>query len=147
MINDFLKNGKKYIDYIMGLDFTELIIKIIEILGLAILAGLIYIPIGLFQDLLYEFVKLAFGTSEIVFKWYSVLFRFFTGVVAILLFMYMFNKRYSKLDELIEKDIMRNRKAKERKEKAEEKAAAREEKEEVKHEVKKEEIDLPKKKD
>ena len=143
MINDFIKNGKKYIDYIMGLDFTELIINIVEILGLVLLAALVYIPIGLVQDLLYEIIRSAFGASEILFKWYSILFRFFTGVIAILVFMYMFNKRYSKLEELIEKDVMRNRKNKEKKEKAE----GKEEKEATKHEVKKEEIDLPKKKD
>ena len=143
MINDFIKNGKKYIDYIMGLDFTELMINILEILGLVILAALVYIPIGLVQDLLYEILRSAFGSSEILFKWYSVLFRFFTGVIAIIVFMYLFNKRYSKLNELIEKDVMRNRKNKEKKEKVE----VKEEKAEAKHDVKKEEIDLPKKKD
>ncbi len=139
MVNDFLKNGKKYIDYIMGLDFTELIINILEIIGLCILAGLIYIPIGLVQDLLYEILRSVFGASELLFKWYSILFRFFTGVIAIIVFMYLFNKRYSKLNELIEKDVMRNRKAKEKKEKEEPK--------EEKKEDKKEEMDLPKKKD
>ena len=135
MINDFIKNGKKYIDYIMGLDFTELIINIVEIIGLCLLAGLVYIPIGLIQDLLYEILIAVFGSSEIMFKWYSILFRFFTGVIAIIIFMYLFNKRYSKLKELIEHDVMRNRKAKEK--------APKEEKEEPT----KEEIDLPKKKD
>lgn len=139
MVKDFLKNGKKYIDYIMGLDFTELMINIIEIIGLVILAALVYLPIGLVQDLVYEIVRSAFGASEVVFKWYTVLFRFFTGVVAIIVFMYLFNRRYSKLDELIEKDVMRNRKAKEKKEHSEENK-------EIKEEFK-EEIDLPKKKD
>ena len=139
MVKDFLKNGKKYIDYIMGLDFTELMINIIEIIGLVILAALVYLPIGLVQDLVYEIVRSAFGASEVVFKWYTVLFRFFTGVVAIIVFMYLFNRRYSKLDELIEKDVMRNRKAKEKKE-------HNEENKEIKEEFK-EEIDLPKKKD
>ena len=72
MVKDFLKNGKKYIDYIMGLDFTELIINILEILGLVILSGLVYIPIGLVQDLIYEVVRSAFGTSEVVFQWYNI---------------------------------------------------------------------------
>jgi hypothetical protein len=138
MVKDFFKNGKKYLDYIMGLDFTELMINILEIIGLVILAALVYLPIGLVQDLIYEIVRSAFGASEVVFKWYTVLFRFFTGVVAIIVFMYLFNRRYSKLDELIEKDIMRNRKAKEKKEHKEN---------EGNNEEKKEEIDLPKKKD
>ncbi len=138
MVKDFFKNGKKYLDYIMGLDFTELMITILEIIGLVILAALVYLPIGLVQDLIYEIVRSAFGASEVVFKWYTVLFRFFTGVVAIIVFMYLFNRRYSKLDELIEKDIMRNRKAKEKKEHKEN---------EGNNEEKKEEIDLPKKKD
>ena len=34
MVKDFFKNGKKYLDYIMGLDFTELMINILEIIGL-----------------------------------------------------------------------------------------------------------------
>ena len=138
MVKDFFKNGKKYLDYIMGLDFTELMINILEIIGLVILAALVYLPIGLVQDLIYEIVRSAFGASEVVFKWYTVLFRFFTGVVAIIVFMYLFNRRYSKLDELIEKDIMRNRKAKEKKEHKEN---------DGNNEEKKEEIDLPKKKD
>ena len=138
MVKDFFKNGKKYLDYIMGLDFTELMINILEIVGLVILAALVYLPIGLVQDLIYEIVRSAFGASEVVFKWYTVLFRFFTGVVAIIVFMYLFNRRYSKLDELIEKDIMRNRKAKEKKEHKEN---------DGNNEEKKEEIDLPKKKD
>ena len=138
MVKDFFKNGKKYLDYIMGLDFTELMINILEIIGLVILAALVYLPIGLVQDLIYEIVRSAFGASEVVFKWYTVLFRFFTGVVAIIVFMYLFNRRYSKLDELIEKDIMRNRKAKEKQEHKEN---------DGNNEEKKEEIDLPKKKD
>ena len=138
MVKDFFKNGKKYLDYIMGLDFTELMINILEIIGLVILAALVYLPIGLVQDLIYEIVRSAFGASEVVFKWYTVLFRFFTGIVAIIVFMYLFNRRYSKLDELIEKDIMRNRKAKEKKE---------HEENDGNNEEKKEEIDLPKKKD
>jgi uncharacterized protein YacL len=138
MVKDFFKNGKKYLDYIMGLDFTELMINILEIIGLVILALLVYLPIGLVQDLLYEVIRSAFGASEVVFKWYTVLFRFFTGVVAFVVFMYLFNRRYSKLNELIEKDVMRNRKEKEKKEHKENSESK---------EDNKEEIDLPKKKD
>lgn len=138
MVKDFFKNGKKYLDYIMGLDFTELMINILEIIGLVILAALVYLPIGLVQDLIYEIVRSAFGASEVVFKWYTVLFRFFTGVVAFVVFMYLFNRRYSKLNELIEKDVMRNRKEKEKKEHKENSESK---------EDNKEEIDLPKKKD
>jgi hypothetical protein len=36
MLKNFLKTGKKYLDYLMGLGFSELMINILEILGLAL---------------------------------------------------------------------------------------------------------------
>ena len=136
MFKELLKTGKKYADYLMGLDFSELLINILEILGMAVLAALVYIPFGLFQDLIYELVRASFGTSEVVFRWYNVIFELVTGLVAVAVFLYLFNRRYSNLDKLIEKDPSRHKKHKENT------ATGEEKKEEAKAE-----IDLPKKKD
>jgi len=134
MIKSFFKNGKKYLDYLMKLDFAELLVNVVEIVLLAILAGLVALPIGVFRDLFYSIVKAIGGTSEAIFNWYNVLFNFFTGIIGIALFMYLFNRRYSKLDELIKKDDLRDKKRKEKNK------DNKKDEEDV-------EIDLPKKKD
>ena len=136
MLKNFLKTGKKYLDYLMGLGFSELMINILEILGLALLSALVYVPFGVFQDLIYELVRIVFGTSEVVFRWYNILFDVATGVVAIGVFIYLFNRRYSSLEKLIEKDEARAKRHKNKNVDGETKTP----------EVK-EEMDLPKKKD
>ena len=142
MFKDFMKNGKKYIDYLMGLDFVELFVNVVEIIILILLASLVYLPIGLIQDLLYELLVAVVGVSETFFKWYTILFRFGTGVIAIIVFIYLFNRRYAKLDKLIEKDPMRDRKNKQKEETTEKKEETTKEKSEDNSK-----IDLPKKKD
>ena len=112
MFKELLKTGKKYADYLIGLDFSELLINILEILGMAILAALVYIPLGLFQDLIYEIVRMMLGTSEVVFRWYNIIFQLVTGLVAVAVFLYLFNKRYSNLEKLIEKDAARQKRRK-----------------------------------
>ena len=136
MFKDFLKTGKKYLDYLMGLGFSELMINIIEIIGIVLLSSLVYIPFAVFQDLIYELIRIVMGTSEEVFRWYNILFGVATGLVAICIFVYLFNKRYSKLEKLIEKDAAR---AKKYKDKSEHHGEAKE--------TVQEEMDLPKKKD
>jgi len=136
MLKNFLKTGKKYLDYLMGLGFSELMINILEILGLALLSALVYVPFGVFQDLIYELIRIVLGTSETVFRWYNILFDVVTGLVAIGVFIYLFNKRYSSLEKLIQKDEARAKRHKNKVENGENPIP----------EVK-EEIDLPKKKD
>ena len=136
MLKDFFKSLKKYLDYLMGLGFSELLINIIELIGIVLLSSLVYIPFAVFQDLIYELVRIVLGTSEEVFRWYNILFGVATGVVAIGVFIYLFTKRYSDLEKLIEKDAAR---AKKNKHKTEHNGEEKEEKHE--------EIDLPKKKD
>ncbi len=136
MFKDFLKTGKKYLDYLMGLNFAELMVNILEIVGLAVLAILAYIPLGLFQDLIYEVIRMMLGTSETIFRWYNIIFELVTGLVAVCIFIYLFNKRYSNLEKLIEKDNARARRHRNNTVDGDT----------AKPEIK-EEIDLPKKKD
>ncbi len=100
MIKEFLKNAKKYIDYLMKLDFKDLFANFVEIIMLVILACLVYLPFGVIRDAIYQFFVTFLNLGSIFFSIYNILLNLLCGMVAFYLFMYMFNNRYADLDEI-----------------------------------------------
>lgn len=100
MIKDFLKNSKKYIDYLMKLGFKDLFANFAEIIMLVILACLIYLPFGVLRDAIYQLFVTFLNLGTIFFSLYNIILNLACGIVAFYLFMYMFNKRYADLEKL-----------------------------------------------
>lgn len=121
MIKQFLKNLKNYIDYIMKLDFKELFVNFMTIIMMVILSCLVYLPVGVVRDALYQFILIFINTGTVFFTVYNIIFNLLCGLIAMYIFIYMFNKRFSDIDklkkELKEKYNEKNNDSKEKKEK------------------------------
>lgn len=100
MIKVFLKNLKKYIDYLMKLGFKELFVNFIEIIMLVIFACVIYLPFGLIRDSIYQLLITFIDFGPVFFNLYNVVLNLIGGVIAFCLFAYMFNNRYEDIEKL-----------------------------------------------
>ena len=50
----FVPIAKKYFNYLLKLGFKEFFINALELIMLAILSCLIYLPIGMFRDIIFK---------------------------------------------------------------------------------------------
>ena len=99
-LKKFFKNVKSYIDYIMKLGFKDLFVNFVEIIVLVILASLIYLPIGLIDDLLFQVISIVINSSVIFVKIYDLIFSILSAILAIFAFIYMFNIRYEDIEKI-----------------------------------------------
>ena len=99
-LKKFFKNVKSYIDYIMKLGFKDLFVNFVEIIVLVILASLIYLPIGLIDDLLFQVISIVINSSVIFVKIYDLIFSILSAILAMFAFIYMFNKRYEDIEKI-----------------------------------------------
>ena len=99
-LKKFFKNVKSYIDYIMKLGFKDLFVHFVEIIVLVILASLIYLPIGLIDDLLFQVISIVINSSVIFVKIYDLIFSILSAILAIFAFIYMFNIRYEDIEKI-----------------------------------------------
>ena len=99
-LKKFFKNVKSYIDYIMKLGFKDLFVNFVEIIVLVILASLIYLPIGLIDDLLFQVISIVINSSVIFVKIYDLIFSILSAILAMFAFIYMFNIRYEDIEKI-----------------------------------------------
>lgn len=99
-LKKFFKNVKSYIDYIMKLGFKDLFVNFVVIIILVILASLVYLPIGLIDDLLFQVISIVMNSSVIFVKIYDLIFSILSAIFAIFAFIYMFNIRYDDIEKI-----------------------------------------------
>lgn len=128
--NDFFGNFKKYINYLMEVNFKELFVNTVILFCILVLSAFVYIPIGLISDLIRGFITIFISFGGVPSLLYSWGFSLLSAICAFMSFMYLFNKRFSDLEAF--------------------KTQVREKKEEVKEEKQSknaDELELPKAKD
>ena len=96
----FLKVGKHYIDYLLKLGFKDLFINFLELVILAGLSLLVYLPIGLVRDLLYKIVVFFFVGNTTIHFIFDIVFTAICIIVCICCFIHFFNKRYEDIEKL-----------------------------------------------
>ena len=114
MFKDFGKNFKFYIDYILKLDFGELLIKFFELVIVVLLALIMYIPVYLIREFIYSVLSLLGNYSVYVNLVIDILINGCALVVCILCFIYFFNRRFEDLQKEIKnkEEITRKEKTK-----------------------------------
>lgn len=100
MFKDFLKNLKEYIDYLMKVNFKELFINTIILICILLLSSFVFVPIGILQDVIRSFVTIFVNFSSIFALLFNWIFYLFGFIVFLISFVYMFNKRFSDIEEL-----------------------------------------------
>ncbi len=99
-LKKFLKVGKNYIDYIMKLGFSELLVNFIELIILVAISLLVMFPVSAVKVILYSFVSLFTKTNQMVYLIYNIVFLIINAVISLALFIYMFNKRYEDIESI-----------------------------------------------
>ena len=99
-LKKFLKVGKNYIDYIMKLGFSELLVNFIELIILVAISLLVMFPVSAVKVILYSFVSLFTKTNQTVYLIYNIVFLIINSVISLALFIYMFNKRYEDIESI-----------------------------------------------
>ncbi len=102
IIKDFFPTLKKYVDYLMNVGYKDLFINTVVIFCLILLAAFIYVPIGLLQDVISSTIQLLGGMSGIVSRIYYWIFNILSAVCAVLIFMWLFNKRFEHVEKQVQ---------------------------------------------
>ena len=93
ILNDFAHNIRKYVSYIMKVGFGELLLNVGFLLLMIIISLIVYLPIGIFQDLIRNFFTI-FGELPIKFMLiYDWVFALLSAILACFCFMYLFNEK------------------------------------------------------
>lgn len=95
---NFKGNVKKYVDYIMSVDFGELFINVLILLCILLLSTFLFVPVGMVETIIRDFINLFGGLPNIFYSIYSWIFNIISVVLSALAFMYMFNKRFDDIE-------------------------------------------------
>lgn len=94
----FLKNLKQYVNYIMKVNFKDLLVNVVILGCIVLLSVLVYLPVGLIEDLIRSFIVIWMpfeGVPAILFTWTFSLISFICAVIA---FIFLFNKRFEDIE-------------------------------------------------
>ena len=98
MFGKFKVNFKKYFDYLMTVNFGDLFINVLILLCIIVLSTFLFIPVGLVESLIRDFVLLFVDLPSMVLSIYAWLFTLISTVLALLAFVYLFNKRFDDIE-------------------------------------------------
>ena len=98
-LKKFFPICKKYIQYLLKLGFKEFFINAVELILLALLSCLVYLPAEMIQMILDKFIFL-FTKSNNYSGILDLVFVIISAVVAIYVFIKFFNKRYENIEEI-----------------------------------------------
>jgi len=96
----FLKVGKHYIGYLMSLGFKDLFINFLGLLLVVGLSLLVYIPVSMIRDILYKIIVIFVSGSPTLYEVFDLVFTIISAILCILVFVYLFNKRYEDVEKL-----------------------------------------------
>lgn len=114
MFSDFCKNIKEYIKIIVQLNLKDLFLYTLALILLIVIAGLVYLPIGLIKEIIISFIIIFVHMSDFAFNLFDWLFLLIQSVAFVFVFVYIFNTRYEKISfEDISKDEIKKKEKKE----------------------------------
>ena len=98
MLKNFKDNFKKYFDYLMTVNFGDLFINVLILLCIVLLSTFVFIPVGLIESVIRDFVLLFVDMSTMVLSIYDWIFTLFSTIFSLLAFIYLFNKRFEDIE-------------------------------------------------
>ena len=98
MLKKFKNNFKKYFDYLMTVNFGELFINVLILLCIILLSTFVFIPVGLIESLIRDFIILFVALPTLVLSIYSWIFNLISTILTLLVFIYLFNKRFDDIE-------------------------------------------------
>ena len=98
MIKKFAGNFKNYFDYIMTVNFGDLFINVLILLCIVLLSTFVFVPIGLIESLIRDFLLLFIDLPGMLLSIYSWVFTLISTLFAFLAFIYLFNKRFEDIE-------------------------------------------------
>ena len=97
MFKNFIKNLKEYVDIILKLNFGELFVYSLELILIVLLSLLMYIPVGLIEDLVRTVCLAIIPDVEVVLTIINIVFTLISLGIFVIVFIYLFNGRYNDL--------------------------------------------------
>lgn len=94
MIKEFIKNLKEYVDYLMKVNFKDLLINTIILICILLLAAFAYIPASILRDIIRSFITAFTSFNGVTSMLFECLFKIVGYGCCIWAFMYLFNKRF-----------------------------------------------------
>ena len=98
MFKKFGTNAKKYCDYLMTVNFTDLFINDLILICILVLSSFVFMPVGLLKTLIRDFILLFMDVNGTILSVYDWIFTLISTVLTIVAFIYMFNKRFEDLE-------------------------------------------------
>jgi hypothetical protein len=92
-LKDFFKNVGKYLKFIMGLEFKDLLINFFNIVIVVLISLIVYVPLEAIEDFIVVFIRGIAEVSTTFTYWIDVAFKAIEIVLAFLTFVYLFNVR------------------------------------------------------
>ena len=115
-IKEFGKNFKSYVDYLMTVNFKELLVNVLILICIIILSLFVFIPVGIVQELIRSFIVVYASFSDLGLQIFNWIFLLISVICSVLLFGYLFNRRFSDIEKfkeqvkesLVKKDNKKN---------------------------------------
>lgn len=95
---NFKGNFKKYIDYIMSVNFGELFINVLILICILLLSTFVFVPIGMVESIIRDFIGLFGGMPNFLSSLIKFIFTVISTIVSVLAFVYLFNKRFEDIE-------------------------------------------------
>ncbi len=95
---DFIKNGKRYLEYLMKVDFRELFVNILILLCILVLAMFAYIPISVFSGIIKNFIAIFPIFTPVTILLYDWIFGVLGIAVSAIAFILLFNMRFEDIE-------------------------------------------------
>ena len=92
-LKDFFRNVGKYLKFIMGLEFKDLLINFFNIVIVVLISLIVYVPLEAIEDFIVVFIRGIAEVSTTFTYWIDVVFKAVEIVLAFLTFVYLFNVR------------------------------------------------------
>ena len=82
----------------MTVNFGELFINVLILLCIILLSTFVFIPVGLIESLIRDFIILFVALPTLVLSIYSWIFNLISTILTLLVFIYLFNKRFDDIE-------------------------------------------------
>ena len=102
MFKNFGVNVKKYVDYLMTVNFVDLFINVIVLVCILLLSLFMFVPVGMVVSLFGDFITFFIEGNVILSKVIQWISSLISTVLALFAFVYMFNKRFEDLEKFKE---------------------------------------------
>lgn len=102
MFKKFGTNVKKYVDYLMTVNFVDLFINVVVLVCILLLSLFMFVPVGMVASLLGDFITFFIEGNVIISKVIQWISSLISTVLALFAFVYMFNKRFEDLEKFKE---------------------------------------------